>query len=368
MVTNGEIREKELRIREFLRTRGLTAVLLKRQANFAWLTGGRLNIVGIITEVGVAALLITQEAKYVITNNIEARRMMEEEGLEEQGYILKSYPWYDDQEAAVVQGIIGQGPLACDVGFPGAQVLAEDIARLRYSLTPEEQVRYRLLGERVSLGVEKVVSETKRGEKESEVIGRLCEELWRDRIDPVGMMSAADERISLFRHPIPTEKRIERMLMISVNARKGGLIVCLTRFVHFGKINEELRKKYLANVFIDCHFMAYTRPGLTAAEVLKKGVAAYEAQGYPDEWRLHHQGGAIGYAPRDYRTNFQTKDVIQEYQAFTWNPSLTGTKSEDTILVSSQGLEMITKPIIYPTLTLEVEGIKFVRPDIFVKD
>jgi hypothetical protein len=29
---------------------------------------------------------------------------------------------------------------------------------------------------------------------------------------------------------------------------------------------------------------------------------------------------------------------------------------------------MITKPILYPTLSMEVEGMVFVRPDIFVKD
>ena len=61
-----------------------------------------------------------------------------------------------------------------------------------------------------------------KGEKESAVIGRLCHELWKDRIDTMGMMSAADERISRFRHCIPTEKKVEKFLMVSVNARKGG--------------------------------------------------------------------------------------------------------------------------------------------------
>ena len=114
-------------------------------------------------------------------------------------------------------------------------MVAEAVARLRYSLTPEELVRYRWLGGRVSSALEQTMVAAKKGEKESEVIGRLCHELWKDRIDPVGMMSGADERISRFRHCIPTEKKVEKFLMVSVNARKGGLIVCLTRFVHFGK-------------------------------------------------------------------------------------------------------------------------------------
>ena len=66
-------------------------------------------------------------------------------------------------------------------------------------------------------------------------MGRLCHALWKDRIDPITLMSAADERVFRFRHPIPTEKQIDRYLMVSVNARKWGLIVSLTRFVHFGE-------------------------------------------------------------------------------------------------------------------------------------
>ena len=156
--------------------------------------------------------------------------------------------------------------------------------------------------------------------------------------------------------------------MVSVNARKGGLIVSLTRFVHFGKIPPELKKRYEENVWIDCMFMAATKPGVPAAEVLRKGIEAYRAKGYPEEWKLHHQGGSIGYTGRDYRVHFQTPDVVQENQAFTWNPSLTGTKSEDTILATSRGMEVITKPILYPTLSVEAGGLAFVRPDILEKD
>ena len=368
MAISDEIQEKERRIREFLRAKDLRAILLKRQANFSWLTGGGLNLVGITTEVGAASLLITEKGKYVIANNIEVPRMEEEEKLAGQGYEVRSFPWYEEREASAVAEIVGKGALGCDAPFPNAVVLTEEIARLRYSLTADELTRYRWLGERVSTALEKTMSAAERGEKESEVVGRLCKELWKDRIDPITLMSAADERISLFRHPIPTEKKVERVLMVSVNARKGGLIVSLTRFVHFGKVPSELKARYEANVWIDCMFMAATQPGVPAAEVLRKGIEAYQVKGYPEEWKLHHQGGSIGYTGRDYRTHFQTPDIVQANQAFTWNPSLTGTKSEDTIVAAEGGLEMITRPILYPTLSVEAGGIAFVRPDILEKD
>jgi Xaa-Pro aminopeptidase len=246
-------------------------------------------------------------------------------------------------------------------------ILTEDIARLRYSLTPEEIERYRWLGEKASSALERTLMKTRKGQKESAVVGRLCNELWKDRIDPIMLMAAADDRVFRFRHPIPTERKIEKYLMVSVNARKWGLIVSLTRFVYFGRLPKELKAKYEANVFIDCTLMARTRPGIPARDVLQTGIDAYKEKGYPEEWRLHHQGGSIGYTGRDYRTNFKTPDLVQVNQAFTWNPSITGTKSEDTILANSKGPEMITKPILYPTLSMKVGNIKFVRPAILVK-
>ena len=367
MAIADEIKEKERRVREFLRLKGLKALLLKRQANFSWMTCGGLNLVGIATEVGATFLLITEDAKFVISNNIEAPRMIEEEDLGRQGFTIKTFPWHEDREASIVEELAGDGSMGCDVPFPNTLMLAEEIAQFRYSLTLEEQNRYRWLGEKVSSALEKTLIETKVGEKESEVVGRLCNELWKDRIDPITLMSAADDRISRFRHPIPTEKRIEKYLMVSVNARKWGLIVSLTRFVYFGKLPQELREKYEANVLIDCILMAHTRPGVPARKVLQKGIEAYREKGYPEEWKLHHQGGSIGYTGRDYRVNFKTPDLIQENQAFTWNPSITGTKSEDTILATSKEIEMVTHPILYPTLQLEVENIPFIRPAILEK-
>ncbi|OGP78496.1 MAG: peptidase M24 [Deltaproteobacteria bacterium RBG_16_49_23] len=367
MPISDEIKEKERRVREFLKSKGLKALLLKRQANFSWMTGGGLNLVGITTEFGATSLLITEDSKFVISNNIEAPRMFQEEALEKQGFIVKTFPWHEDQEVSIVKELVGKSPPGSDAPFPDAQVLAEDVARLRYSFTPEEVERYRWLGEKASLALEKTMIETKMGEKESEVVGRLCNELWKDRIDPITLMSAADDRVSRFRHPIPAENRVEKYLMVSVNARKWGLIVSLTRFVYFGKVSQELKERYEANVFIDCTMMAHTKPGIPAKDILQKGINAYHQKGYPEEWKLHHQGGSIGYTGRDYRTNLKTLDPVQENQAFTWNPSLTGTKSEDTILATSRGPEMITHPILYPTLSLSIEGISFKRPAILEK-
>jgi Xaa-Pro dipeptidase len=83
--------------------------------------------------------------------------------------------------------------------------------------------------------------------------------------------------------------------------------------------------------------------------------------------QFHHQGGATGYTSRDYRVNFNTLDIVQENQAFCSNPSIAGTKSEDTILATSKGPELLSKPIEFPVMDMEIEGYRFQRPGILEK-
>jgi Xaa-Pro aminopeptidase len=366
MFVKQEIEEKKTRVHALMQKLALDALYIKRQSNFSWLTGGGQNVVGITLELGVAGLLITKNRDYAICNNIEAPRMALEENLEARGYQIQSFPWYEDNETELVHKLSGSICLGSDHVFPNAKNIASQIAPLRYSLTPWEVERYREVGDLSSLAIEETAREVRPGDRECEVVGRLAGRLWKNRLDIITTFCAADERIANFRHPIPTEKRIKDRVMLCVNSRKYGLIVSLTRFVQFGKLPPEFRKKYDANVEIDCTFMANTIPGKSAGEVFTKGIDAYKKTGYADEYKLHHQGGAIGYTGRDYKANFATKEVIQENQAFAWNPSITGCKSEDTMLATSSGPVLLTQPKIYPALKLEVCGKTFARPDILV--
>ncbi|MCX7786671.1 MAG: aminopeptidase P family N-terminal domain-containing protein [Spirochaetes bacterium] len=363
MFIKEEIQEKQKRIRTFMEDRKFTAVYLKRQANFSWLTGGEISYVNIATDLGGVGLLITPEKAYAVSNNIEAVRMEKEAELPAQGYEIRSYPWHNERETAIVKEL-GGTHIAADFGFPGAMDVSGEIARLRYSLTPWEVERIRDLARRSSLAAEETLQQLKRGEKECQVIGRLSQKLWENRIDFVIAFCAADERIFLYRHPITTERRIETRAMLSVNTRKGGLIVSITRFAQLGKVPQALRKQYQDNVYIDSVIMAATMPGRPVLDAFKAGIEAYKQLGYPNEWELHHQGGAIGYMPRDYRVTWQTSEIVQENQAFTWNPSISGTKSEDTMLATSKGPVVLSEPVVYPVLQMEVGGYTFKRPDI----
>ncbi len=174
---------------------------------------------------------------------------------------------------------------------------------------------------------------------------------------------ASDERIARFRHPIPTAKPIEKAAMVAICAQRHGLIVSLTRIVHFGAISDELRRRHEACTAVDRVLHAATTPGARWCDILAAGVREYGARGYADEWKLHHQGGPMGFECRDFKATPDETRTVRPGQLVGWNPSVSGTKSEDTILTSAGAgagpAEVITRTGDWP----ETLG----RPDILVR-
>ncbi|MFA6765310.1 MAG: peptidase M24, partial [Sphaerochaetaceae bacterium] len=140
-----------------------------------------------------------------------------------------------------------------------------------------------------------------------------------------------------------------------------------TRYVNFVPVDRSLMAQYRANVEIDLAYMTNTIVGKSYQHALLAGQAAYEKLGYREEFDKHHQGGPIGYNPREYRVDFSHDILVVENQGFCWNPSITGTKSEDTILVTSKGFEFISRPVIYPTIEVTYDGKNYTRADILQK-
>lgn len=360
-----ELQEKWRRVVEYLERKGLDGVLLTRQDNFSWFTGGKDNHVATVEDAGAATLYITKEDVTLITTNIEAPRLLVEE-ISDYGYQLKSVPWYEGTEAAI-QDLIAGKKVGSDTGFPGTVDIMGDFPTLRYCLTQNEVKRIKALGLKTGRAVEYTCQTIEPGQTEHEIAAVMCQRLLAQGITPTVALVAVDERIEKFRHPIPTDKRLEKYAMLVVCARQGGLTVAATRLVHFGALSDELRKKHEAVIRIDATLMANTRVGVTVGDILRKGIAAYEAEGFAGEWKLHHQGGPCGYANREYLAVPDCTAIVQCNQAFAWNPSITGTKSEDTILVTETGVEIITSTGDWPAVSVEVNGKLYPRPEILLR-
>jgi hypothetical protein len=101
--------------------------------------------------------------------------------------------------------------------------------------------------------------------------------------------------------------------------------------------------------------------------VFHRGIEVYAEHGFPNEWQLHHQGGPCGYEPRDYLGSPTAPGVVLENQAFAWNPSIAGTKSEDTILATTKGPQIVTESKDWPMVRVEGQGETVLRPDILAR-
>ena len=363
-----EIQIKEQKLRDYMALNGYEGILLFRRDTFSWLTGGRINHIIHSTEFGMMALLITADQKYCVANQVEMHRMMKEEDLEGLGYLPLPVNWWEEDYLESVRRQFGGIKLASDKPLPGVSDIYEDLKRLRYSLMPEELQRYRELCAVCTHIVEDTCRTLKPGKTEYEVCGCMIGKAAKEGIEASVALVASDYRIFEFRHPIDTMKRIDKYAMVVLCGRKYGLFANLTRFVHFGALPQELCEKFEKVRKIEVEMMSHTVPGKSVADVFRTAVREYEKAGYPDEWTRLHQGGPTGYATRDFLATPNNEETICHNQAYTWNPSITGTKSEDTILVGEQGFEVLTDSGYWPTVDVKTNsGLIVKRPDVLIR-
>ena len=361
--SKSEIEEKEERVRTFLEEKGLSALCFSTSKNFAWVTCGGDNHVELTNRKGVATAVVTPDDKYVVTSNIEAGRILAEE-IEGQGFTVRETPWHDDRRFDIIREIAGKGNIGTDLPFPGAEMMDDEISPLRYSLTSEEIDRYREVGRLTGTMIEETCREIQPGQTEHEIGSVMAQHMLACGVVPAVVLIAVDKRIELYRHPIPTDRKMERYAMLVACGRKWGLIASATRLVHFGKVPEELAKKHHACTRIDAGLVARTGEGEPISGLLSKAIEDYETTGYLDQWNFHHQGGPTGYQTRDFLATPSRTEKVVTNQAFAWNPSIVGTKSEGTIISTNKGSLIVTETGNWPMIIHEIDGVEVARPDI----
>ncbi len=352
------------RILQLLEKHALDALLIQQVANFAWATDGAASYVNTASTTGTGTLLITKDSRHLITNRIEAPRYQLEEKLAASGWEIHADPWYQPSETLIK--LTGGLRVGADIERPGALNLAAELAIVRSYLDAEEQARFRALGADCAAAMDEAIRAVRPGMSEYQIAGLLAKAAQARGAQPIVNLIATDERIYKFRHPLPTEKKMDKYAMLVLCGRQKGLVCSITRLVHFGALPTELAQKARAVAAIDAAMISATRPGKTVAEVFQITREAYARAGFADEWQLHHQGGPASYDARDVIANPGVNVPVGVGQAYAWNPSITGCKSEDTILVGEAGNQILTVIPGWPVIPIEIDGQTIARPDILV--
>ncbi|HEX6709487.1 MAG TPA: M24 family metallopeptidase [Rubrobacter sp.] len=333
-----ESRDRSLR--ELMDEHGIGALFMRRPANFAWYTGGADNRVDHGDPLGVAGILLTREASYVMTNNIEAPRMREEQT---PGMEVVEHPWHEEP-AALLRELTGGAAIGADFSIESGPDLSAEISPLRYVLDGDAIEGYRLLGADAALAVSEVASSLSPETDELEAAAELSAACMRRGMSAPVLMAASEERLVRYRHPVPQGGPLGRQAMLVACAERGGLFANLTRMVYFEDPDSQTARRQDACEEVMRRMREEaTRQGSTLAQAFEDCRRFYAEAGFPEGWRDHHQGGMTGYASREVIATPGSLQEIREGQAFAWNPSLQGAKAEETFVLGAGGPEVLTR-------------------------
>jgi antitoxin VapB len=354
-----------------LAAENLGGVLISSQHNFSWLTAGGSNGIDTSREPGAGALLVRRDGKrFVLANRIEIARLLNEE-LAGEDFEPVEFGWEEEKASPSLpvdraRALLNEtDALGSDLSMTGnVRTIEGALARCRYELTPPEIERFRQLGRDAGQAISSLMKSLSPGETEREIARRASDSLAAYGIHTVVNLVAADERISSYRHPLPTEKKWQRVLMVVVCARRSGLVASLTRIVSAGPVADELKRRTEAASNVNAQLLAATRPGVTGAELYSVAARAYLAEGFEGEEHLHHQGGAAGYRTRDWVAHPFCEERVHLHQAFAWNPSVTGTKVEETTVVFDDEIEAITRTPDWPQISFKSGGREYLSPGV----
>ncbi len=315
---------------------------------------------GLLGSASVASLIFAQGKLYLLTDKVESGRLLAEE-FRPSGAELIEFEWYrKSEEAASVERLFGP-----DLATDGE--LEPLIMPLRAALDERELATMRKLGKAVAEAVEEGCFKCEPGMSEHEIAGLMAGKAFSLGVECNVVLAAADERISLYRHPMPTGRRLERLAMLSLVGRKDGLFAGLTRFVHFGGKDEGLLSKQAILNRIFARLVSRTRPGADLKDVFADLAADYEAEGYRDEWKSLHQGGPIGYSARELKASPGLSFKVEQGQAYAWNPTLAGFKVEDTVIIGMASNEIITATDRIPKMEVGMPGAELAVSDILYR-
>ena len=368
MVTDmkDELREKFIRIRQVMKRLNLDGIMMTKAPNYYWITGGKNDVVDQGSGNAASRVLLLNDKAYVFCNSSEFYRVSDEE-LTDDTFEIVMYYWYDN-EAEVLGKYISGKKIGSDNGDFGTENIAYEIQKIRYELTEAEIDRMMELGPECARILEDCIRGIKKGQTEFEVAGIVNDAFIAKGYTLPVCLTGSDERLMKYRHPLPKDKKIENIVMVAICAQKYGLTISISRIKSFGPLSNETQNKYNALLKIDATYILNTKAGALSRDILKKAYDIYKETGYEKDFHMHHQGGGLGYLTRDYCTNFNTDEVVQNHQGYSWNPTIAGVKIEDTYVIEGENQNIVSYSGGWVYREVTIDGKTILRPDILIQN
>ena len=343
----AEVSEKVARMRRWLLEAQAGAVRLRGVDWFSWATAGGLNVVLLSAETGVAQLLVTPHHAYVMTDEIEVLRLQDEEV--PPGWEWHVIPWMEpDLRERFVADVAAGAAIISDRPAAGEKPLPPVCQIERLILSAAEQQRLREVGRLAASAMGEVMHAARPDWSELELAGAGAGALWARGLQPLLTLAAGQRRLPKYRHATPSPDLLGDEAMLVFCARGFGLVVSLTRFVEFAPPSARQRQQQASLRKIEAAGLQACRAGQPLSGVYKALEQAYRVQGFPQAIREHHQGGIAGYLAREIMATSSSQQLLADGMALAFNPSLPGSKLEDTFLLQADQLENLTLDARWP--------------------
>jgi antitoxin VapB len=345
-------------LRELYQAGGYSSLVITQAPTLSWLLGGRVQI-GIAGSTGICKAVVNAQGVVVLTNNIEAERLAREEV----GTVprMVAAPWQDAAAARrAEEAAAGPRPLQ-------ETDCAAAVQRLRAVLLPQQENEAREVAALCSRAVTDVIPRIRPGMTEYAISGALSDCAVSLGLIPNVLFTPVDGHIRRYRHALNSTEKLEKIVMLSLGAQYNGLYCSITRFLSFGTPDAQTLAAQEKACAVSAMLYTKTRPGVSYAELYHQLEICYADLGAAAELSLHHQGGMGGYQTRENRLIPTLAGEVHAHQLYAWNPSVTGFKSEDLLLVGDAENTVLTDTPAYPVRAFSCGGQTWRIPQILIR-
>ncbi|MDN4607304.1 M24 family metallopeptidase [Sporosarcina highlanderae] len=229
--------------------------------------------------------------------------------------------------------------------------LDEKLNSLRNIKSEDELVKLRKAAELADYAIEVGCKEIAEGKTELEILMAIEFEMKRKGAEKMSfdtMVLSGPKTASP--HGKPGDRKIQKgdFILFDLGVVYEGYCSDITRTVAFGEPSEKQREIYETVRKAEQAAIDLVRPGVKARDLDKAARDVITDAGY-GEYFTHRLGHGLGISVHEFPSITGTNDLeLQEGMVFTiepgiYNPEITGVRIEDDVVVTADGVEVLTK-------------------------